>query len=54
MLYYVYKLNEDGSKDRLHITNDADVAGHCKEYQEKTLGCTVIIETEKLLDIFKP
>ena len=48
MLYYVYKLNDDGSKDRLHITNNKELAEHCKAYQETILDAPVIIETEKL------
>lgn len=48
MLYYVYKLNTDGSKDRLHITNDEEIADGCKAYQETILDCPVIIETEAI------
>lgn len=47
MLYYVYKLNDDGSKDRLHITNDSNIADGCKAYQEIMLNVPVFIETEE-------
>lgn len=46
MLYYVYKLNDDDSKDRLHITNSLEVAEQVKAYHEIIQEVSVMIEIE--------